>query len=459
MMKKNDPDLKSLIELEFESKSPCITEVKVKVPAAKIDEQLEHTLDFIAPNLPMKGFRHGMAPRSMLKSRYSDLVKDELSKMLSSAAVEKADLKQMKAVAVSYPQELPSVSSGKDYEFTFTVEIEPEFQTPKYKGLDVSVPHEICTDEMVESAVSDMRRRFADFSVADTPTVIGDLIKASLSSDAKDKDEFSSVPRHLLDAPETWIHLSNEKEFLPACNQALLGAVAGQEISFKSDFPADFAEAGLAGKSVSYTVKVLEVQRMKPLESDEELCKHLKVADMDQLRKDIRSRIEGSIRSSEDRALKDMAVSKLLEQTGQFPVPPSMVQTEARMILSSMVERHVRTEKDLQEFKDKLSEHSERANKFAENSVRTFYIAQRIAKEENLSLGEDETRTTVETVARMNKSAKSKNKSEIDPDQLLRGILMERVLDFLCYGPKDGRSSAEQTAPQDASAEPETEKK
>ena len=46
------------------------------------------------------------------------------------------------------------------------------------------------------------------------------------------------------------------KNTLPAFNEALRGAKAGQELKFEVDYPADFGERRLAGQRVSYDVTV-----------------------------------------------------------------------------------------------------------------------------------------------------------------------------------------------------------
>ena len=55
----------------------------------------------------------------------------------------------------------------------------------------------------------------------------------------------------------------------------MTGAKKGDEVKFEAAFPADWREAALAGKTVNYTVKVAEIQRRVPVESEEKLAEKL----------------------------------------------------------------------------------------------------------------------------------------------------------------------------------------
>ena len=65
------------------------------------------------------------------------------------------------------------------------------------------------------------------------------------------------------------------KNTIEAFTAALRGAKVGQQLKFEVDYPADFGEARLAGKSVEYDVEVKGIKRRIQPELNDEFAKEL----------------------------------------------------------------------------------------------------------------------------------------------------------------------------------------
>jgi trigger factor len=118
------------------------------------------------------------------------------------------------------------------------------------------------------------------------------------------------------------------KNTLQAFNEALRGAKVGQELSFEAAYPADFGDARLAGKTVSYDVTVKAIKKKSFPERDEEFAKQLgPYSDWNDFETKLRERLQ----SRKKDALESQARDKMLDELVgkyQFPVPETFVQQQ-----------------------------------------------------------------------------------------------------------------------------------
>ena len=113
-----------------------------------------------------------------------------------------------------------------------------------------------------------------------------DMLKVDYSSDFVPAEDASASVKRQAAATDSFIWL-NEPETMPGVIAALTGAEKGKEYEFKSEYPADYREAALAGKTVNYKVTVKDIQRRTKLE-DAALLEKLQLKSMDELRDRLR---------------------------------------------------------------------------------------------------------------------------------------------------------------------------
>ena len=101
------------------------------------------------------------------------------------------------------------------------------------------------------------------------------------------------------------------KNTLPAFTEALRGTNPGQEITTEVVYPADFGDARLAGRTVSYDVTVKSIKKKTYPERDTELAKQLgPYEDWQDFEAKLRERAAGRKAS----ALESQARDRMVEQ-------------------------------------------------------------------------------------------------------------------------------------------------
>jgi trigger factor len=126
---------------------------------------------------------------------------------------------------------------------------------------------------------------------------------------------------------------------LAAFTDNLRGLQAGEHKNFEMQYPADYPDPKLAGKSFSYAAEVLAIKEKKLPELSDEFAK--KVSDsqtMDELRGKVRQGLESESEMQQTAAVREQLLGKLTEAHA-FPVPEALVEHQ----MDARLERTVRS--------------------------------------------------------------------------------------------------------------------
>ena len=215
-----------------------------------------------------------------------------------------------------------------------------------------------------------------------------DMLKVDYKGDFELPEDASASLKRQIEATDAFMWL-NEPENIPGCIKAMTGAEVGKEYSFAAEYPADYREAALAGKTVNYTVKVSAIQRRKKL-TDEELVERTGSKDMETLRDNIRKGLELDAKNQQRRNASEAVFAKLNEQAGEFDLPEALVENEVQKMLQAKAREIVKSDEDAEKFKAELADHRAAVDADAIAAVRRALILRKIAKLENISVDDNE---------------------------------------------------------------------
>jgi FKBP-type peptidyl-prolyl cis-trans isomerase (trigger factor) len=139
-------------------------EMKFEVPREKVNEAMEAVYTEIGKHAKVKGFRTGKVPRHILAASHGQLAKDEtIKKVIPQAYHEGLNQHQLN------PIDLPEISDVdlKDgvLTFTATLDIRPQVEVGKYKGIAVERKKSEATDEEVTKAMEFFKKGRGDQEV------------------------------------------------------------------------------------------------------------------------------------------------------------------------------------------------------------------------------------------------------------------------------------------------------
>lgn len=421
------------IQMEVRSKQPCRKELDFVVPADAVKSETDRVVREFAGSVSIPGFRQGKAPTAMLKSRYAEEIRQELERKIVYAAFDLAGKDESLDIVTCGIEGEPKLEFDKEFKFTLGADIAPEFELGDYKAVKVNEALDAVTDEQIDARLKTYRAMYGNYAEVEGGAKAEDMLKVTYKCDFPMPEDASPSLKRQLEAESTFLWLS-EPETIPGCIAALTGAEAGKEYTVKAQYPADYREAALAGKTVTYTVKVEGVQRRAEL-SDEELAEKARVKSIEEFRDMLRKAMEQENKGKQRNALIEKIYAAIDAAVAGFELPPSVLAGEVQKELQKMAREIVKSEEDAEKFKTGLEEHKKSAEEAAKKALRRTFILRKLAKAEGIKLEENEVDDHLREMSRYYGYKEKEFRSMLEKnggmDDLQLDILSNKVLNHL----------------------------
>lgn len=421
------------IQMEVRSKQPCRKELDFTVPANAVKSETDKVLREFAYAVSIPGFRQGKAPAGMLKSKYGNDIRQEVERKIVYAAFELAGKDESLDIVTCGIEGEPKLEFDQEFKFTLGADIAPEFELGDYKAIKVKEELEAVTDEQIDERVKTYRAMYGNYAEAEGAAQKDDMLKVSYKSDFPLPEDASPALKRQLEAESTFLWLS-DPETIPGCTAALTGAEVGKEYTIKAEYPADYREAALAGKTVNYTVKVEGIQRRVEL-TDQELAEKARVKTIEEFRDMLRKAMEQENQSKQRSAVIEKVYAEIDKAIPEFELPPSVLASEVQKELQKIARETVKSEEDAEKFKAGLEEHKKAAEEPAKKALRRTFILRKIAKAEEIKLEQGEVDAQLREMSRYYGYKEKEFRDMLEKnggmDDLQLDILSNKVLNHL----------------------------
>jgi trigger factor len=381
--------------------APCCCDVSIELPAERVQKIYKTVVAKIGRQAKLPGFRAGKVPQAMLLSRYDKEIKAEVLEQLLNEGY-RGMIAQEKLEVASSPEvkEMESLvfELGQPFMFQVACEYAPSFDLPEYKGLHLSRESAAVNEEQVDEAVTSWLESRQTFVKLDRPAQQQDMLQVSYRAELPEGLELPEKAEYLVKAENSWLVL-REPEMLPGVMTALVGVNAGDEKDLTLQFPADYREEALAGKSLPYHFSIKEVHGMQVPELTEELAKEVGTEGIDDLRSKMKEQLEEQMKRTQEAQLRQQATTTLLSGF-DFPLPPTQLKQEKEAILKRYYDEEVRQGKNPDELRDMSQEMATRAEEEAVSNLRRHFVLDAIAKAENITVSNNEISSMVSYFAR-----------------------------------------------------------
>ena len=402
------------------------------------------------------GFRPGKAPEARIRQLYASQIKDELKNSLMRSAYEKVvshdDIDVYNIVEFPEPS---AILAGQEVSMDLTVDVNPPFELPEYKGVETNPPSTEVSDQEVEDTIERIRRQRADFEVVEREAQATDYVKLSYTGTHNGEP----VAEQLKDQPrlqawgqvkDGWEEAGTEesKQFgVPAIIDALVGMKAGGKKTVEQTIPDDFAVESLRGQVVSYEVEVGEVRERKLPEIDADFLKGFRAESLEDFKAQILDDLEDRKKKEAQDAQRDQILN-FLDGAVEFPLPQSAVESETRNAMGRIISQNMQAGVPEDEFEKHKEEIFAGAEKTANREVKLQIILNRIAEKEGITVENEDLSRAVYTLAMQQRQKPEDLAKELRKDrnrviQLQRQILFAKTLDFILKESKSGAPVAE----------------
>ena len=368
-------------------------ELKVTVPAADLEADIEGRLDELRKTVTMKGFRRGKVPLSIVRRQYQPRVLGEVLQQTIETSWREAVEERELRPAMQPEIEITSYDEGKDLEFTMGMEILPNIEFGDFSELAVTRLKAEVSDESEEDALARLAEAEKRFEPVGEPRPAreGDeiLVDIAVEVDGKPAPERSGT-----DVP---LELDAEA-LMPEMTEQLVGAEAGEEREVTITPPAptpegeDGAEdqAGAADAATIFKITVKEVRERLPVTVDEAFAERRGAKDLDELRGVIRDQIQSEYEQVSQARLK-RSLLDVLDERYKFEVPPGMVEREFDAVWQQIENDAKRTETEIATLLDQTEEEArEEFRQIAERRVRLGLLIAEIGGANDITVEQED---------------------------------------------------------------------
>lgn len=410
-------------------------EYRVSVSKDELDSRIDRILGDFRARVPMKGFRPGKAPLSLLRKLHGDAA---LGQAVEETVRESTDtlFAERKIRPALRPEvEVGEVERGSGFDFTVKAEILPEIDISEFRAPELERLVGKPSDEDVTDAVRRLAERSKSFEAAPAKT-------AAKDGDAVLIDFVGSIdgtPFEGGKGEQVQLEIGSG-QFIPGFEEQLVGAKAGDERKVELTFPENYGRADLDGREAVFEVKVHEVRHAKTPTIDDDFAKGFGLDSLDALKDTIRGQLEEEGRALSRANLKRKLLDALAA-AHDFPVPGTMVDLEYkdiwRQIKMDAIQSGEATEAELAD-KDEPDSEDERKDfrNIAERRVRLGLLLSEIGLANKIEIGRDElARRVVEEARRYPGQEKQVyefyTKNEQAMAQLRAPLYEDKVVDFI----------------------------
>ena len=273
-------------------------------------------------------------------------------------------IKDKKIYPIGRPSvEVTELKENEELKFSAEVDVRPEFETPKYKGLKLKVEKARELGEDVKKQLEDLQARFSTLSSVERAAQDKDVVILDITG-TKDGEQVNQYSGQGL------AYTIGSNGLVPGADGVLTGVKAEQSV--KLDFSPE--DGPFKGLEISLDITVKAVNEKILPKADDDFAKMASEFDtLAELMKDLEEKVKQSRIVEQTYMARDKASEALIELMAKVPLPENAIDLE--------FEEH---------FKDGHGDdaHKEEFKSGSRKSMQAQFVLDKIAEEENIGVSD-----------------------------------------------------------------------
>jgi len=376
------------MQVSIESSKGLERQLKIGVPADKIESEVLQRLQKATQTASIKGFRKGKVPLRVVRQYYGKGVRQEVvGEVVNSSFYEAIQQQELRPVGQPKIDDIVD-NPGEDLEYRATFEVYPEVKLADLGKVSVSKPTSELTPADVDKMVEVLRDQQATFESQDKAAEEGDQVNIDYVGTQKGEE----FPGGKADGQDL---LLGSGTMIPGFETGLVGLSAGDETVLKLKFPKDYHAEDLKGKAVQFAVKVNSVAVKNLPELNDEFFEMYGVESGGEpkFRENIEANMERELRNAIRTKVKNRVMDQLFS-LNTVELPEALVANEITQLKQQMIQQFGGG----QQFDPSMLPDDMFRSK-AERRAALGVIISEIVKVESLAPDEQQVRTRIDEIA------------------------------------------------------------
>lgn len=314
------------LNVKIDDVGPCKKHVRVEVARASIDDVYSEAVSSYTESAAIPGFRVGHVPPELIRKRFKAELNDKVKQRVLLASLEQLN-EDTKLDPITEPNldfESIEIPEEGNFEFEFDVEVRPDFELPKYKGLKIKRPEREISDKDVNAYLDRFREQYGKLVPVEEAAKPGDFVTVNIASSHGDKA--------LASIEDISIRLRSKLRFQDAelenFDKFMAGAKAGDQRETTVKVSMEASDMELRGESLKLVFSVLDVKRLEVPPLDEEYIRRVGADSLDDLNQQIRGMLERQAKYEQRQSVRQQVLDQIAE-SAKWDLPEDLLKRQS----------------------------------------------------------------------------------------------------------------------------------
>lgn len=410
-----------------------VATIELTIPNEKFEEGMNFAFKKNASRFNIPGFRKGKAPRVLVERYYGEgiLYEDAIEYVFTDAYNEA--LKTFNIEPIDSPDiDVVQIGKGMDLILEAKVAVMPDVELGQYEGIEVDKIEYNVTDADVLHSLEHMREDNARIiPVEDRAAQKGDIavidFEGYIDGEAFEGGKGENYELEL-----------GSGTFIPGFEDQIVGHNINDSFDVNVTFPDDYRNEDLKGKSAVFKVTLKALKYKELPELDDDFAKDVSEFDtLEELKADIRKKIEEQNKAYAENQMKEQAVMKVVDNA-KVDIPDVMIERQIDISLRELDYNLRYQGLDLNKYLEitgKTTEQlREEMREDAAKRVKTQLVIDKIAKVENITATDEEVENKINDMAKNYKISVEELKKGLNENQISSikdDIAYFKTIDFI----------------------------
>lgn len=420
------------MKVNFDKKEKNKVYFNVDVDWKEFEPNIDEAYKKMRSKFNIPGFRKGKVPKMIIEQNYGvQVFYDEAINIMLQDIYPKA-LEELDLKVVDQPDvDVKDFKENEKINFTFEVEVVPEFELPNFEEMEVEDVKEEFDKEVVTNEIERLRNENARYTIVeDRKTKKGDIVKLDFKGYVNN-EAFQGG-----EAKDYELEIGSNS-FIPGFEDQLIDRAIGEEFDVNVKFPEEYHAEDLKGKDAKFICKINEIKVKELPEPDDNFASDVSEFDtLKEFKADLRKKLKAQFNEMVDTQRENKVLDKVIEET-KFDVPNRMIEDEVENELRNFQYRLQAQGLNYDDYKKYTGktddEIKETFKEPAEKRVKLGLILEKYAKDNKIKATKRDYDKELDKLAEMYKAEDKeefkKSMSEGSLEFLDRGILNSKSID------------------------------
>ena len=343
-----------------------------------------------------------------------------------------------------------NIPDSGDFKYQFQIEVRPNFDTPTWKGVELSKPVEEIADDDVQEALDRVLAKYASLEATDEPSALGDKLLLT--------GKFEHGDKVLSEMEEESVTLESRLSFSDGVcegfGELVVGAKEGDTKTGKVTIAEGVDDEEMRGTEIDATFHVVEVMKRENPELTPAFLEELgDFESEEELRDFVRDSLTRQADYRTQQELRKSVVS-LLADSASFELPESLVKRQTMRELERKVLELRRSGFDEDSIRGFVNASKQNAQATTEAALREHFILEQIAEEENVEADDSDYDAEIALIAQQSDTPERRVRARLEKqgqmDALRNQIVERKVIEMIVESAKVTEEPVEKKSGDDA---------